>query len=108
FKVDFVRRRALPLLKGGAHVVSTPEDDAIVERLIAQSGGADRELAVARAGCALLDLEKSTPDARRTTNPESRIPNPESEALKRWCAARVHERPYRGWVIFRFPENMEP
>jgi len=32
FKVDFVRRRALPLLKGGAHVVSRPEDDAIVER----------------------------------------------------------------------------
>src|SRR5712671_1943754 len=25
FKVDFVRRRALPLLKKGAHVVSTPE-----------------------------------------------------------------------------------
>ena len=24
FKIDFVRRRALPLLKGGAHVASTP------------------------------------------------------------------------------------
>src|SRR4051812_25078177 len=75
FKVDFVRRRALPLLKGGAHVVPTPEDDAIVERLIAQSGGADRELAVARAGCRLLDSEK--------TNPESRNANPEAEAPKR-------------------------
>ena len=31
FKVDFVRRRALPLLKGGAHVAATPEDEAIVE-----------------------------------------------------------------------------
>src|SRR5262245_2036809 len=30
FKVDFVRRRALPLLKAGAHVVSTAEDDALV------------------------------------------------------------------------------
>ena len=116
FKVDFVRRRALPLLKGGAHVVSTPEDDAIVERLIAQSGGADRELAVARAGCHLLDLEKATsasrstttPDSGPATNPESRIPNPDTEALKRWCAARVHQRAYRGWVIFRFPENVEP
>src|SRR5712675_1489690 len=27
FKVDFVRRRALPLLKGGAHVASTADDD---------------------------------------------------------------------------------
>src|SRR3954463_13134846 len=35
FKVDFVRRRALPLLKNGAHVVSTPEDNAIVEGMIA-------------------------------------------------------------------------
>src|SRR5262245_38705206 len=69
FKVDFVRRRALPLLKGGpertalresgARVVSTPEDDAVVERLIARQGLEDRELAVARAGCALLDAEKS-------------------------------------------------
>src|SRR6185436_4570711 len=33
FKVDFVRRRALPLLKGGAHVVSTPQDEAMVEAL---------------------------------------------------------------------------
>src|SRR3954470_11571617 len=31
FKVDFVRRRALPLLKNGAHVARTAEDDAIVE-----------------------------------------------------------------------------
>src|SRR5258708_40299211 len=38
FKVDFVRRRALPLLKGGAHVVSTAEDDAIVEAMIADAG----------------------------------------------------------------------
>src|SRR5712664_3032175 len=36
FKVDFVRRRALPLLKGGAHITPTPEDDAIVEQLIAE------------------------------------------------------------------------
>ena len=69
FKVDFVRRRALPLLKGGAKVARTAEDDAIVERMIAEQGMADRELAVARAGCALLDAEKA--------NPESRTPNPD-------------------------------
>jgi NADPH-dependent glutamate synthase beta subunit-like oxidoreductase/NAD(P)H-flavin reductase len=100
FKVDFVRRRALPLLKGGVRVAPTPEDDAIVEALIAGASTSDRELAIARAGCSLLDAEKA--------NPESRIPNPGSEALKRWCAARVHDRAYRGWVIFRFPENVEP
>jgi NADPH-dependent glutamate synthase beta subunit-like oxidoreductase/NAD(P)H-flavin reductase len=100
FKVDFVRRRALPLLKGGAHIPVTPEDEAIVESLIAATGTKDRELAIARAGCALLDAEKAKPD--------SRLPNPDSEALKRWCAARIHDRAYRDWVIFRFPENVEP
>jgi len=105
FKVDFVRRRALPLLKGGAHVTSSPEDDAIVEAMIAREDAADRELAVARAGCRLLDAEKSGAAA----NPQSPIPNPQSaDALKRWCAARVHDRAYRGWVVFRFPENVEP
>jgi len=93
FKVDFVRRRVLPLLKNGAHVASTPEDDAIVEALIASQSIADRELAIARVGCALLDNEKS---------------NLQFEALKRWCAARLHDRAYRDWIIFRFPENVEP
>src|SRR5439155_5077706 len=59
FKVDFVRRRALPLLKNGAHVASTPQDEAIVGAMIAGTPAADRELAVARAGCALLDREKT-------------------------------------------------
>jgi NADPH-dependent glutamate synthase beta subunit-like oxidoreductase/NAD(P)H-flavin reductase len=96
FKVDFVRRRALPLVKGGAHVASTAEDDAIVEQLIAEQETGDRELAVARAGCGLLDA-----------NPQSAILNPQSEALKRWCAARLHDRAYRDWVIFRFPETLD-
>ena len=39
FKVDFVRRRVLPLVKGGAHVVSTPEDEAVVAKLIAGLAG---------------------------------------------------------------------
>src|SRR3954447_8329744 len=56
FKVDFVRRRVLPLLKN-AHVESAPEDDEIVEAMIAVAGTNDRELAIARAGCALLDAE---------------------------------------------------
>jgi NADPH-dependent glutamate synthase beta subunit-like oxidoreductase/NAD(P)H-flavin reductase len=102
FKVDFVRRRALPLLKGGAHAQSTTEDDAIVESLIAQAGTNDRELAVARAGCRLLDAE------RTSSNQQPAISTQQSEALKRWCAARIHDPAYRGWVIFRFAENVEP
>ncbi len=98
FKVDFVRRRALPLLKNGAHVPQTPEDDAIVEAMIAAQATPDRELAIARAGCALLDSEKL----------ELKTQNSELEGLKRWCAARVHDRAYRDWVVFRFPEIVEP
>src|SRR5213082_1712352 len=73
FKVDFVRRRALPLLKGGAHLASTAGDDAVVEAMIAAEGTADRELAVARAGCALLDAETSNPQS----NPQSAIRSPQ-------------------------------
>jgi len=98
FKVDFVRRRALPLLKGGAHVASTPEDDAVVDALIAAERTSDRELAIARAGCRLLDREKSDVGSLKS----------EGEALKRWCAARIHDPACRGWVIFRFPDNVEP
>ncbi len=54
FKVDFVRRRVLPLVKSGAPVCSK-EDEAAVARLIGDA--ADRELAIARVGCALLDAQ---------------------------------------------------
>ena len=33
FKIDFVRRRALPLLKAGAHVEATAEDHALAESI---------------------------------------------------------------------------
>ena len=45
---------------------------------------------------------------RKRPAPSPRVPSPESNALKRWCAARIHDRAYRDWVIFRFPENVEP
>src|SRR3954465_6477618 len=35
FKVDFVRRRVLPLLKNRARVEATPDDDALVEAMAA-------------------------------------------------------------------------
>ena len=98
FKVDFVRRRAMPLLKGGAQVVSSPADDAVVAGLTSGClAEGDRELAVARAGCALLDQEKTDKDGAAGS----------IEALKRWCAARLHDPAYRGWVVFRFPETLD-
>jgi NADPH-dependent glutamate synthase beta subunit-like oxidoreductase/NAD(P)H-flavin reductase len=104
FKIDFVRKRALPLVKGGAHVTVSPENEAAVQRLLgdvdpfASAQGGDAELALARAGCALLDGEKADKNAVAA----------DIEALKRWCAARIHDPAYRNWVVFRFPENLEP
>jgi NADPH-dependent glutamate synthase beta subunit-like oxidoreductase/NAD(P)H-flavin reductase len=110
FKIDFVRRRALPLLKGGAHPVLTPEDDALVASLAgvrkvgqpaqpssADSAHGDDELAIARAGCALMDREKAGDSAVHA----------QIDALKRWCAARIHDPACAGWVIFRFPETLD-
>src|SRR5262245_35683106 len=83
FKVDFVRRRALPLAKG-KHATSTPDDDALVSRLIA--GQPDRELAIARAGCRLMDAEKSQVEGHKSQDVHA-----ETEALKRWCDARLQD-----------------
>src|SRR3954462_4833819 len=107
FKVDFVGRRALPLLQGGAHVDVTAEDEAIVAELIAGASADDRELAIARAGCALLDAEKAASPQSPAPGPQSPAPSPQSpapslhlEVLKRWCAARIHDPAYRSWVVF--------
>ena len=98
FKVDFVRRRAMPLLKGGTAIAPSPDDDAVVDALVSGAPGVgDRELAVARAGCALLDREKA--DKNGAAAP--------IESLKRWCAARLHDPAYRDWVVFRFPETLD-
>ena len=43
FKIDFVRRRALPLLKGGAHVATNPADDALVREMIGGAAPKDAE-----------------------------------------------------------------
>jgi NADPH-dependent glutamate synthase beta subunit-like oxidoreductase/NAD(P)H-flavin reductase len=97
FKVDFVRRRVLPLLKTGARPAASAADDHRVLELIADAG-ADRELALARVGCAFLDKEKVDKSGAAA----------DIEILKRWCAARLHDPAYRSWVVFRFPENVEP
>ncbi|PYR51649.1 MAG: pyridine nucleotide-disulfide oxidoreductase [Acidobacteria bacterium] len=106
FKVDFVRRRVLPLLKAGApHVRAIPEDDVRVRQLLAARDERpdtathleDLETAIARLGCSLLDREKI--DKAEVAD--------EIEALKRWCAIRMGEPAYRRWVVFRFAESID-
>jgi NADPH-dependent glutamate synthase beta subunit-like oxidoreductase len=105
FKVDFVRKRSLPLLKGGVHVHRDPHDLTIVERLIAPFAESDLELATAAAGCRLLDREA----ALRTGGSEAdkAALTIEIDALKRWCASCLHDPAYRDWVVFRFPETLD-
>ncbi len=107
FKIDFVRRRVLPLVKGGAHVAATPEDDALVHRLTGSRAVDDLELAIARAGCALLDAEKTGSGAVSAADGEPIDVPAAFESLKRWCGARLHDPAFRGWVIFRFPETLD-
>ena len=59
FKIDFVRKRALPLVKGGKHVPLDPADVAVVVRLAQPYAHLDHELAIATAGCTLLDRESA-------------------------------------------------
>ena len=113
FKIDFVRRRALPLLKGGAHVTATAEDHAYVAGLVggplavtsAIPGTPEAELAIARRGCALLDRDEA---ARASGSDDDKAAvAAEMDALKRWAAAHAHHPAYRDWVVFRFPETLE-
>src|SRR5688572_27397023 len=105
FKIDFVRKRALPLVKGGAHVHLDPADVAVVEEIARPWADLDRELAIATAGCALLDRETA---ARATGTDAAKLEiAAQVDALKRWCAACLHDPGYRPWVIFRFPETID-
>jgi NADPH-dependent glutamate synthase beta subunit-like oxidoreductase/NAD(P)H-flavin reductase len=105
FKIDFVRKRALPLIKGGAHVARTDADDRVVTELTAAYAALDPELAIATAGCALLDREAAL---RASGSDEEKAQvTAQIDAMKRWCAARLHDHAYRPWVIFRFPETLD-
>lgn len=107
FKIDFVRRRALPLLKGGVAVQADADDHAYVSGHLAgiDDDGA-RELALSRVGCGLLDREEA---ARVSgSDDEKQAIAAEIDRLKRWVAAHLHDPRYRGWVVFRFPETIEP
>ncbi len=123
FKIDFVRRRALPLLKRGVPIEASAEDHAFVEGLMGEVArlpstptdspslrpakpGPTTELVLARAGCALLDREEAA--RLSASDEEKQHVAAEIESLKRWCAAHVHDPRYRHWVIFRFPETLDP
>ena len=105
FKMDFVRKRALPLVKGGAHVAHDPADAAVVNRLVAPFSNLDGERAVAAAGCALLDREATVRESG--SDAVKAAVAAEVDALKRWCASRLHDPMFRGWVTLRFPETMD-
>jgi NADPH-dependent glutamate synthase beta subunit-like oxidoreductase/NAD(P)H-flavin reductase len=105
FKIDFVRKRALPLVKGGAHVTLSPQDIAIVEQISQRWANVDRERAIAMAGCELLDRETA---AREKGSDEDKADiAAKVDALKRWCAAGLHDSRFASWVVFRFPETMD-
>jgi NADPH-dependent glutamate synthase beta subunit-like oxidoreductase/NAD(P)H-flavin reductase len=105
FKVDFVRKRALPLVKGGAHVARDAADVAVVDRLAAAHSQLDGERAVAAAGCALLDREVALREGGSDADKVSLAAD--IEALKRWCASCLHDPQYKSWVSFKFPEAVD-
>ncbi len=110
FKIDFVRKRALPLLKGGAHVQATAEDHAVVSGFsrttdVRLEPDATLELALAKAGCALLDREAAL--RADGSDADKAAVAAEIDSIKRWCAAHMHDPRYKSWVIFRFPENLD-
>jgi NAD(P)H-flavin reductase/NADPH-dependent glutamate synthase beta subunit-like oxidoreductase len=106
FKADFVRKRALPLVKGGAKVALEPTDPDVVRELARPFAGEhDHELAIAMAGCALLDREQAV---RADGSVEEKgLIAAQIDAMKRWSAACLHDPGYRQWVIFKFPETLD-
>ncbi|MGE5361090.1 MAG: FAD-dependent oxidoreductase [Bacteroidales bacterium] len=103
FKVEFVRRRVLPMVLGPQAASSA--DDSVVETWLGEGVDDDLEQAVARAGCRLLDREAAL--AKEAPAHERAAVAADIEALKRWCAARLHDPAYRSWVVFTFPESLE-
>jgi len=105
FKADFVRRRVLPLLKVAPAPVASGDDERVVRSLLAGQFPNDGEMALAAAGCLLLDREAAV--AQSADPGEKASVAVSIEALKRWCAARVHDPAYKSWVVFRLPEGVD-
>jgi NADPH-dependent glutamate synthase beta subunit-like oxidoreductase/NAD(P)H-flavin reductase len=105
FKADFVRRRVLPLLKGGQPVAVTDDERALVEGLVRGQHPGDGELALASAGCLLLDREiaagRSGDEAERAAVASA------IEAMRKWCAAHMRDDEHRSWVVFKVAGNVD-
>ncbi|MGE5198987.1 MAG: pyridine nucleotide-disulfide oxidoreductase, partial [Rhodospirillaceae bacterium] len=105
FKADFVRRRVLPLVKGGQPVAVTDEDRAQVDSLVRGQHPSDGEMALARAGCLLLDREIAA--GKAGDDAEKAAVSSAIDALRRWCAAHMHDEEYRSWVVFQVAGSVD-
>ena len=106
FKVDFVRRRVLPLLKGGAPSRSGTTTSRLVRQLVEGQFPSDGEMALARAGCLLLDREASRRTSRPTQAEQAAVAEA-IEALKRWCAVAPARRGSTAPGSSSAPENVD-
>ncbi|MEI6667314.1 MAG: pyridine nucleotide-disulfide oxidoreductase [Acidobacteriota bacterium] len=105
FKADFVRRRVVSLLKGPTPPEANAADDRAVAALLAGQFPHDGERALAHAGCLLLDREAA---ALTGADPVAQAAVAVSiNALRRWCAARLHDPAYKSWVIFHLPSPVD-
>ncbi len=131
FKIDFVRRRVLPALKK----IAIPPDTSKLEgqihalRSLAAVDVHDAELATATAGSMLIDAErafgdKGTEEERErldsfvhrlrdalgdegSSKDARQVLTVWIEALMQWSALHLHDRAYKHWVAFRFPEAID-
>ena len=131
FKIDFVRRRVLPVAKKAPK----PADPARLEsqvqllRSIAGEQTADLELSTSIAGARLLDAERAFGDKgceedrdrfdsfvhqlrdalgeAAAAKDARQVIGAWAETLLQWCVLHLHDPAYRHWVSFRFPEAVE-
>ena len=105
FKVDFVRKRALPLVKGGVHVGARPGRR---RRRARRWRGRGRH-ARSRAGDRDGRLRAARSRGRRCAPPaptrRRRASRAQIDALKRWCAACLHDPGYGPGSSSGFPRR---
>jgi NAD(P)H-flavin reductase/NADPH-dependent glutamate synthase beta subunit-like oxidoreductase len=106
FKVEFVRRRVLPMLQKAptGSVRAASGQAKVVDSLIGDARE-DLELAVARAACGLLDREAAL--GKGAAPAERGEIAGQIEALKAWCAEHLHDPAFESWVSFHFPSTVD-
>jgi NADPH-dependent glutamate synthase beta subunit-like oxidoreductase/NAD(P)H-flavin reductase len=105
FKADFVRRRVLPLLKGAQPIIVSAAERTMVESMLRGQHPSDGEMALAQAGCVLLDREiaagKSGDETEKTAVAVA------IDAMKKWCASHMRDEAHRSWVVFKLAGNVD-